>query len=84
MPPDLLKAHKALDKAVINLYGLPKDATESEILEKLISMQTQLLKEEKLIKQKQKQELREKRKLEKQKIRKHNKNTTQKQNSHKT
>jgi len=36
MPPDLLKTHKALDNAVMKLYGFGKDATESEIVAELM------------------------------------------------
>lgn len=32
MPPELRKAHKANDKAVLAAYGLPKNAAESEIV----------------------------------------------------
>ncbi|MDE5832848.1 MAG: N-6 DNA methylase, partial [Desulfovibrio sp.] len=32
MPPDLLKAHEKLDKAVLRLYGLPASAGEREIV----------------------------------------------------
>lgn len=32
MPPELRKAHKANDAAVLAAYGLPKNAAESEIV----------------------------------------------------
>jgi hypothetical protein len=38
MPPDLLKAHKALDKAVMKLYGFTKDVSEPEIVARLMEM----------------------------------------------
>ncbi len=42
MPKDLRDAHKALDKAVLGLYGLKPDATESEILAALIARYKEL------------------------------------------
>ena len=36
MPPDLLKAHKALDKAVMELYGYSPNMRESEIVADLM------------------------------------------------
>ena len=36
--PDLLKAHRANDAAVLEAYGFPKDATESEIVARLFKM----------------------------------------------
>ena len=36
MPPDLLKFHKALDKAVMELYGYPSDMSEPEIVADLM------------------------------------------------
>ncbi|MCL2120318.1 MAG: hypothetical protein FWH27_18025, partial [Planctomycetaceae bacterium] len=36
MPPELLKAHQALDHAVMKLYGFGKDATEAGIVAKLM------------------------------------------------
>ncbi len=36
MPPDLLKAHKALDKAVMELYGYCSDMSEPEIVADLM------------------------------------------------
>lgn len=44
MPPDLQKAHKANDKAVLQAYNLPADATESEIVAHLFKMYEQLTK----------------------------------------
>ena len=38
MPPDLLKAHQNLDKAVLRLYGLPARAKEPEIAAKLLRL----------------------------------------------
>ena len=38
MEPDLRKAHKANDKAVLEAYGLKADATESEIVAHLIQL----------------------------------------------
>lgn len=38
MPPELIKAHKANDKAVLALYGFKPDATEEEIVAKLMQM----------------------------------------------
>ena len=38
MPPELLKAHKANDKAVLALYGFKPDATEEEIVSRLMQM----------------------------------------------
>jgi hypothetical protein len=36
MPPDLLKAHKTLDNAVIKLYGFAANMTEAEIVARLM------------------------------------------------
>ena len=36
MPPELLKAHKELDRAVMKLYGFNKDTTEAEIVAALM------------------------------------------------
>jgi hypothetical protein len=36
MPPDLTKAHKALDKAVMKLYGFGKEMSEPEIVGELM------------------------------------------------
>lgn len=44
MPADLLKAHKANDKAVLQAYNLSADATESEIVAHLFKMYGQLTK----------------------------------------
>jgi len=38
MPPDLLKAHQALDRAVMKLYGFAKDATEPAIVAELMKL----------------------------------------------
>lgn len=45
MPPELLKAHKANDKAVLALYGFKADATEEEIVAKLMQMYAEKVKE---------------------------------------
>ena len=44
MPPVLLKAHEANDKAVMQAYGLPKNATEAEIVAYLMNLYKQLTK----------------------------------------
>jgi type I restriction-modification system DNA methylase subunit len=46
MPPELLKAHKANDKAVLALYGFKPDATEEEIVAKLMQMYAEKVKGE--------------------------------------
>jgi hypothetical protein len=48
MPPDLLKAHKALDKAVLSAYGLPAGATDTEILAELFKRYEALTKGDQL------------------------------------
>lgn len=40
--PDLLKAHRANDAAVLEAYGFPKDATESDIVARLFKMYQEL------------------------------------------
>ena len=42
MPPELRKAHRANDAAVLEAYGFPKDAIESEIVAKLFKMYQEL------------------------------------------
>lgn len=42
MPPELRKAHKANDEAVLAAYGLPKNATESEIVSFLFKKNAEL------------------------------------------
>lgn len=42
MPPELRKAHRANDLAVLEAYGFPKDATESEIVARLFRMYQEL------------------------------------------
>ena len=42
--PDLLAAHRANDAAVLEAYGFPKDATESDIVARLIKMYQELTK----------------------------------------
>ena len=37
-PPELLKAHRANDVAVLEAYGFPQDATESEIVAHFFKM----------------------------------------------
>lgn len=44
MPLELLKAHKANDKAVLALYGFKANATEDEIVAKLIQMYAEKIK----------------------------------------
>lgn len=44
MPPDLRKAHEANDKAVLQAYGLPNNASESDILAHLFKMYEKLTK----------------------------------------
>lgn len=44
MPPELRKAHCANDAAVLEAYGFPKDATESEIVARLFKMYQELTK----------------------------------------
>jgi hypothetical protein len=48
MPPILLKAHKALDKAVMKLYKFGKDMSEAEIVAELMGRYRELMKGEKL------------------------------------
>ena len=45
MPPELLKAHKANDKAVLALYGFKPDASEEEIVAKLMQMYAEKVKQ---------------------------------------
>lgn len=45
MPPELLKAHKVNDKAVLALYGFKPDATEEEIVAKLMQMYAEKVKD---------------------------------------
>ena len=42
MPPELRKAHRANDAAVLDAYGFPKDATESDIVARLFKMYQEL------------------------------------------
>ena len=42
--PDLMKAHRANDAAVLEAYGFPKDATESDIVAHLFNMYQELTK----------------------------------------
>jgi hypothetical protein len=41
-PPDLLKAHRALDREVLRLYGLPAGAAEAEIVAELMARYAKL------------------------------------------
>ena len=44
MPPDLLKAHQTLDKAVMKLYGFPvKDFTEADCVARLMGLYENLV-----------------------------------------
>jgi len=43
MPPDLLKAHKALDAAVMKLYSFPKTHTEADVVAELMQLYQNLL-----------------------------------------
>lgn len=45
--PDLTKAHRANDAAVLEAYGFPKDATEAEIVARLFKMYQELTSETK-------------------------------------
>ena len=42
MPPELRKAHRANDAAVLEAYGFPKDATESDIVARLFNLYQEL------------------------------------------
>ena len=42
MPIELRKAHRANDAAVLEAYGFPKDASESEIVARLFNMYQEL------------------------------------------
>ena len=44
MPLELRKAHRANDAAVLEAYGFPKDASESEIVARLFKMYQELTK----------------------------------------
>ena len=44
MPPELRRAHRANDTAVLEAYGFPKDATESDIVARLFKMYEELTK----------------------------------------
>ncbi len=48
MPPDLLKAHKTLDKAVLSACGVPAGATDTEILAELFKRYETLTKVDQL------------------------------------
>ena len=42
MPVELRRAHRANDAAVLEAYGFPKDATESDIVARLFKMDVHL------------------------------------------
>lgn len=42
MPPELRKAHRANDAAVLDAYGFPKDSTESDVVARLFKMYQEL------------------------------------------
>ena len=42
MPYELQKAHRANDAAILEAYGFPKDATESDIVARLFKMYQEL------------------------------------------
>ena len=42
MPPALRKAHKALDRAVLKLYGLKPDTEETDIVKHLLTLYKRL------------------------------------------
>ena len=44
MPPELKKAHRANDAAVLEAYGFPRDASESDIVARLFKMYRELTK----------------------------------------
>ena len=44
MPPELRKAHRANDEAVLAAYGWPKDLQESEIVERLFGLYDEMVK----------------------------------------
>lgn len=44
MPVELRRAHRANDVAVLEAYGFPKDATESDIVARLFKMYQELTK----------------------------------------
>ena len=46
MPPELRKAHRANDAAVLEAYGFPKDASESDIVARLFKMYQTLTQKE--------------------------------------
>jgi hypothetical protein len=46
MPPELLKAHQALDRAVMKLYGFSRDTTEASMVAALMERYQALTKQE--------------------------------------
>jgi hypothetical protein len=45
MPPELLKAHRENDRAVMSAYGFPATMSESEIVARLFDLYSQLTKQ---------------------------------------
>ena len=45
MPPELLKAHRENDRAVMSAYGFPATMAESEIVARLFDLYLQLTKQ---------------------------------------
>ena len=54
MPPELLKAHQALDRAVMKLYKFKPDMSESAIVAKLMEMYQKLTEQPTMISQEEK------------------------------
>lgn len=46
MPPELLKAHRDNDRAVISAYNLPTTMTESEVVSHLFTLYNSLIKQQ--------------------------------------
>ena len=44
MPPELRRAHRANDAAVLEAYGFPRDTSESDIVARLFKMYQELTK----------------------------------------
>jgi len=49
MPPELLKVHRNLDRAVIKLYAFPKDTTEPQCIAALMELYKTQIERKKLI-----------------------------------
>jgi len=47
MPPELLEAHRGLDRAVMRVYGFGKDVKEAEIVGELMGLYQKLIKGDK-------------------------------------